>query len=90
MQTLMQLRSLATGNQGLPSKIFHFTMGSAKDLENEGVRRLTVNAVYWGLGMEDAIDADRSVAIIGEYQPLKPGFNYEKLGVEPHPAGYYK
>jgi peroxiredoxin (alkyl hydroperoxide reductase subunit C) len=70
------------GNKGLESKVFHFTMGSAVDFENEGVRRMTVNAVYWGLGMEKEIKPDSSVAIIGDYEPLKAGFNYEKLGVK--------
>ncbi len=28
-----------TGGQGRPSKIFHFTMGSAKDFQNAGIRR---------------------------------------------------
>ncbi len=71
------------GNQGKESKIFHFTMGSAKDFENEGVRRMTVNAVYWGLGLDASIDPNRSVEPIGNYQPRKSGFNYEKLGVKP-------
>ena len=79
-----------TGNKGLESKVFHFTMGSAVDFENEGVRRMTVNAVYWGLGMEKEIKPDSSVAIIGDYKPLKAGFNYEKLGVKPRKVGYYK
>lgn len=79
-----------TGNNDLASKIFHFTMGSAEDFANEGVRRLTINAVYWGLGMEDSIDAERSVDIVGEYNPLKPGFNYEKLGVKPQKPAYYR
>lgn len=78
------------GNKGLSSKIFHFTMGSAEDFGNAGVRRLTVNAVYWGLGMEKEIKADSSVEIIGDYNPLKPGFNYETLGVKPHKPAYYK
>ncbi len=78
------------GNRGLSSRIFHFTMGSGKDFENEGVRRLTVNAVYWGLKMEKAIRADSSVDVIGKYQPLKSGFNYKKLGVKPHRPQFYK
>jgi hypothetical protein len=78
------------GNKGLPSKIFHFTMGSAKDFENQGVRRLTVNAVYWGLAMEAAIKADSSVDIVGQYRPLKSGFNYEKLGVQTRKPSFYK
>ena len=78
------------GNQGKESRIFHYTMGSAEDFANEGVRRLTVNAVYWGLGLESEIRADRSVAIIGDYKPLKPGFNYEELGVKPQPVAHYR
>ncbi len=78
------------GNNGLDSRIFHFTMGSAKDFENEGVRRLTVNAVYWGLGMEDQITEEASVEIVGEYKPLKSGFNYQKLGVQPREVDYYR
>jgi hypothetical protein len=79
-----------TGNNYLPSRIFHFTMGSAEDFESAGVRRLTVNAVYWGLGMDESIAADASVGIIGEYQPLKAGFNYDELGVKPQKPSYYK
>lgn len=77
------------GNAGLASNIFHFTMGSAEDFQNEGVRRLTINAVYWGLGMIEAIDPDRSVEPVDQYQPLQAGFNYEKLGVQPRKPAYY-
>ena len=79
-----------TGNKDRPSKIFHFTMGSAEDFANAGVRRLTVNAVYWGLEMEAAITADSSVDIVGEYRPLAAGFNYDKLGVKPQKPSFYK
>ena len=79
-----------TGNKGLSTRIFHFTMGSAEDFENAGVRRLTVNAVYWGLGMEDAIKPDSSVDIVGDYHPLSSGFNYEQLGVQPRKPSFYK
>ena len=72
-----------TGKQNRPARIFHFTMGSARDFQNAGVRRLTINAVYWGLGLEKRIRPDRSVEPIGAYEPLKSGFNYEKLGVKP-------
>ncbi|MDP6735967.1 MAG: ThuA domain-containing protein [Nitrospinaceae bacterium] len=79
-----------TGNKGRGSRVFHFTMGSAVDFENEGVRRMTVNAVYWGLGLEKDIKPDSSIAIIGDYKPLKAGFNYQKLGVKPRKVGYYR
>jgi hypothetical protein len=79
-----------TGNLGKTARVFHCTMGSARDYQSEGLRRLSTNAIYWCLGMEELIQADRSVAIVGDYQPLKSGFNYEKLGVVPHPVAYYK
>jgi len=79
-----------TGNLGRPTRIFHFTMGSAEDFANSGVRRITVNAVYWGLGMESDIRPDRSVETVGPYQPLAAGFNYEQLGVKPHKPSFYK
>lgn len=78
------------GNRDLTSKIFHFTMGSAIDFENDGVRRLTINAVYWGLGMDDSIKKDRSIEITGEYKPLGSGFHYKELGVQPHKPIFYK
>ena len=54
-------------------------MGSARIWETKELGETTVNAIYWGLGMEKAIKPNRSVAIVGDYNPLKPGFNYEKL-----------
>jgi hypothetical protein len=65
-------------------------MGSGTDFKSAGLRRLVINAAYWGMGMEASITATRSVDIIGDYQPLSSGFNYEKLGVKPHPASHYR
>ena len=79
-----------TGNAGRASRIFHFTMGSAKDFENEGVRRFVANAVYWGLNMESSIVKDSSVEPIGQYNPMKSGFEYEKIGVRPRKAKFYR
>lgn len=77
------------GNQNLETKIFHFTMGSAEDFADEGVRRILVNSIYWSLDMAEKIDAKRSVNPIDPYRPLKSGFNYEKLGVIPQKVDYY-
>lgn len=74
---------------GKSARILHSTMGSAKDLLSEGLRRLVVNGVYWGMAMEDSIDPARSVETVGKYEPLDSGFNYDKLGVVPRkPADY--
>ncbi len=79
-----------TTSRGEKARVFHSTMASAKDLESAGLRRLLVNGVYWCLAMEDEISADRSVEIVGQYQPLASGFNYEALGVIPQNPQHYK
>ena len=79
-----------TGNLGKTARVFHVTMGSARDYQSAGLRRLTLNAALWCLGLEDRITPDLSVEIVGSYAPLKGGFNYDKLGVKPRPVSYYK
>ena len=71
---------------GQSAKVFTSTMGSAKDLENEGLRRLIINAAYWCLDLEADIKADSNVTPIGSYKPLASGFNYQKIGVKPFPV----
>lgn len=74
---------------GKISRVFQTTMGGARDLQSAGLRRLVINAVYWGLEMEESISPESSVEIVGDYEPLKSGFNYEKLGIVPRkPAAY--
>lgn len=76
-------------SEGKKARIFHSTMGSARDLESPDLRRLITNAAYWGMGLEKAITPDRSVDYTAPYKPLASGFNYEKLGVIPKlPASY--
>ncbi|NNM29796.1 MAG: hypothetical protein HKO57_09745 [Akkermansiaceae bacterium] len=79
-----------TASGGRKARVLQSTMGSARDLESPGLRRLLVNAVYWGMGLEDRITADRSVDYTGDYAPLPSGFNYEKLGVIPRPPAAYR
>ncbi len=78
---------------GKTNKVLCTTMGAATDLTNEGLRRLVVNGVYWGLGLEVPASAD--VNIVGEFKPLMYGtkdgtdlndphrFNGFKRGVKP-------
>lgn len=76
--------------QGKKAPVFHSTMGSAKDLQSEGLRRMVINAVYWAVRLEDQIAPERSVDYVGEYAPLDSGFNYEKIGVVPQPVSAYR
>lgn len=75
---------------GKAARVFHTTMGSGTDLKSAGLRRLIVNAAYWGMGLESAVSMTRSVEIVGHYEPLGSGFNYEELGVKPRPVSHYR
>ena len=79
-----------TGSKGRAARVFHTTMGSARDYESAGLRRLTINAAYWCLGLEDRIEATSSVDYVGDYAPLASGFNYKKLEVRPRPVSDYR
>ncbi len=79
-----------TGSTGQPARVFHVTMGSARDYQSAGLRRMTINAAYWCLGLEDQITPDRSVNYVGPYTPLESGFAYPKLGVIPRPVSAYR
>ena len=66
-------------DNGTSNKILTSTMGSATDLENEGLRRLIVNGVYWGLGLDVPSRAD--VTIVDEYTPSFYGFDGFRKGL---------
>ena len=58
--------------EGTVNKVVTTTMGAATDLADESLRRLVVNGVYWGLGLEIPKAAD--VQFVGEFSPTKYGF----------------
>ena len=69
-----------TNEAGNVNRILCTTMGSADDLESEGLRRLIVNGVYWGLNME--VPAKASVAYVDEYKPGFYGNNGYRKGMK--------
>ncbi len=72
-----------TGSAGKSARVFTTTMGAATDLENAGLRRLLVNAVYWATNLEEKIQAQSSVDLVGDYKPRPFGFKGEATGVRP-------
>jgi hypothetical protein len=65
---------------GKTNKVLTSTMGSATDLANEGLRRLVVNGVFWGMGMEVPEKAD--VSISADFVPTMYGFKTYKKGLK--------
>jgi hypothetical protein len=72
---------LHKNDTGRVNKIFCTTMGSATDLESEGLRRLIVNSLYWGLALP--VPAKANVEIVGEFKPTMYGFNSFKKDTKP-------
>jgi hypothetical protein len=65
---------------GTTNRVLTTTMGSATDLENEGLRRMVVNGVYWGLGLDVPARAD--VRYVDEYRPSFYGFDGFRKGLK--------
>ncbi|MCY3970557.1 MAG: ThuA domain-containing protein [Acidobacteria bacterium] len=72
-----------TGAGGKTARVVTTTMGASTDFESEGLRRLLVNAVYWGLGMEDRIPERSDARVVGAYEPTDFGFGSHAVGVMP-------
>ena len=76
---------------GTKNRVLTTTMGAATDLKDESLRRLLVNGVYWGLGLDVPAKAD--VTPLVEWIPSKysnnmfhPGLKAEGfVGVLPPP-----
>ena len=54
-------------------RIFDTTMGHPGDFQNEGFRRMVVNACYWAVGLEKKISPKGNVELVGPYQPQPIG-----------------
>jgi hypothetical protein len=71
------------GAPGTSARVFTTTMGHGEAFRIPDFRRLVANAVYWCLGLEDKIDASRSVEMLGTYQPGPAGAGGLRKGVKP-------
>jgi len=76
------IRSYSSAS-GKKAKIFNTTMGSSVDLLSEDLRRLVVNACYWGIGLDQQIPELNNVQTVGEYNPTMFGFGKYQKGLTP-------
>lgn len=72
---------LHKNEEGKTNRIFNTTMGAASDLDDANLRRLVVNACYWGLELE--VPAKAVVDVPAGYQPTFYGFKKFKKGKKP-------
>ena len=79
MQPIVWTR-MHKNSAGNTNKVLCTTMGAATDLENEGLRRLIVNGVYWGVGLDVPEKAD--VTYVDPYKPLFYGDNGFRPGLK--------
>ena len=71
------------GSAGKVNRVFATTMGASVDFKSAGLRRIVVNACYWGMGLEDKIPEKSNVDIVGEFKPTFYGFGSFKKNVKP-------
>ncbi len=72
-----------TSPGGKPMRTICSTIGASQDLSSEDLRRLFVNACYWGLRMEEQIPERSCVDPVGTYAPTPFGFGSFTKGVRP-------
>lgn len=58
-----------TGKYDTSGRVFTTTCGASEDLQNDGVRRMLVNACFWAAGKENAIHSDLPIDFVGPYHP---------------------
>ena len=79
MQPIVWTR-VAKNEAGNINKILTTTMGSADDFQNDSLRRLVVNGVYWGLGLD--VPRRANVAYVDDYKPSFYGFQGYRKGLK--------
>ena len=72
---------MSVNSAGTTNRVFCTTMGAASDLDNEGLRRLVVNAVFWAGGL--TVPDRAEVTPVGRFSPSFYGFNEFRKGVKP-------
>ena len=70
------------GESGRTSRVFMTTMGHPVDFQNEGFRRMLVNACFWATGLENKIPTSGNVDFVVPYNPNEIGLGKQKKGLK--------
>ena len=68
----------ASGNT---SRVVCTTLGAATDFKSEGLRRVVVNSVFWGLKLD--VPESANVEFVDKYEPTMYGFGTFRKGERP-------
>ena len=68
---------------GTLARVFTTTHGASEDFLNEGFRRMMINAALWAVGLEDSIQPDGDISLVGLYNPVAFDFDGYRRGVRP-------
>ncbi|MCM8530789.1 MAG: ThuA domain-containing protein, partial [Lentisphaeraceae bacterium] len=72
------------GKGGKKGRVFCTTYGSSNCIENDGFRRMLINACFWGLGLESKIVIDSNIDFVGPFNPtFGRGNGRRKAGLKP-------
>jgi hypothetical protein len=63
------------GPEGKPTRAICSTIGASVDMQSAGLRRLLVNACYWGMRLEERMPDESRVDYVGAYEPTTFGFD---------------
>lgn len=72
-----------TGKSGRTSRIICSTIGASIDLLSHDLRRLMINACFWGLDMESRITPTTNATLTTPYTPTMYGFGSFQKGIHP-------
>lgn len=68
---------------GAKGRVMTCTHGASRDLLDENLRRLLINACFWATDLEDRIRPDLDIDFVGPYQPTEFAYWAWKRGVRP-------
>ncbi|MGK0186768.1 MAG: hypothetical protein ACI9R3_002551 [Verrucomicrobiales bacterium] len=51
------------------ARVVYTSFGASEDILDENARRFLVNSCFWASGMDDKIQADLNVSIVGDFKP---------------------
>jgi type 1 glutamine amidotransferase len=81
-QPVAWVRTYGSGS-GAQARVFTTTHGASEDLLDDGFRRMSINAILWAAGLEEAIRTDGETGFVGPFRPSTFNFGGFVKGMKP-------